>query len=246
MCLSTKVEMRMRRNSVVPLYQQLADTIRQQIADNALKPGDRILTEAELSEKFEVSRITVRKAIDQLVEEDVVVRKQGIGTFVAEKKLHRVMRNQVISFTEMCQLSGGVPSSELISAGWVKADPSVGNHLGVAPQERIIKIVRVRKIDGLPVMLETSYYPQRAAFLLQENLTGSTYQAFRAHDLIPSHGKKTFEICKATAKEAALLDTAKNQPLLLQEDTVTDQNGEILHYTKLVINSDRYRLTVIT
>ena len=82
----------MHRNSIVPLYQQLADEIRQQIADNALKPGDRMLTEAELSQKFEVSRITVRKAIDQLVEEDYVVRKQGIGTFVAEKKRSSLQR----------------------------------------------------------------------------------------------------------------------------------------------------------
>lgn len=236
----------MHRNSIVPLYQQLADEIRQQIADNALKPGDRMLTEAELSQKFEVSRITVRKAIDQLVEEDYVVRKQGIGTFVAEKKLHRIMRNQVISFTEMCELNGSVPSSELISAGWVRADVTAEGYLNLPKQENVIKIVRVRKVDGLPVMLEESYYPRRVAFLLQENLNGSTYQVFRAHGLIPSHGRKTFEICMATAREADLLGTTKNKALLLQKDTVTDQNDEVLHYAKIIINSERYRLTVIT
>lgn len=236
----------MHRNSIVPLYQQLADEIRRQIADNDLKPGDRMLTEAELSQKFEVSRITVRKAIDQLVEEDYVVRKQGIGTFVAEKKLHRIMRNQVVSFTEMCELNGSVPSSELISAGWVKADTAVESYLNLLQQENVIKIVRVRKIDGLPVMLEESYYPKRLSFLLQENLTGSTYQVLRTHGLVPSHGTKTFEICKATAKEAELLNTTKNKALLLQKDTATDQNDEVLHYTKMIINSERYRLTVIT
>ena len=236
----------MRRNSIVPLYQQLADEIRQQIAGNELKPGDRMLTEAELSQKFGVSRITVRKAIDQLVGADVVIRKQGIGTFVAEKKLHRIMRNRIISFTEMCELNGSIPSTELISAGWVKANSAVESHLELPQLEKVIKIMRLRKVDGMPVMLEESYYPKRAAFLLQENLTGSTYQAFQAHGLIPSHGKKTFEICKATVKESELLGTSKNKYLLLQEDTVTDQNGEILHFTRLIINSDRYRITIIT
>ena len=238
--------MNMHRNSIVPLYQQLADTIRQQIASNELKPGDKMLTEAELSQKFGVSRITVRKAIDQLVEADVVIRKQGIGTFVSEKKLHRIMRNRIISFTEMCELNGSIPSTELISADWIKATSTVANYLELSPQEKVIRIVRLRKVEELPVMLEESYYPKRAEFLLQENLTGSTYQAFRDHGLIPSHGKKTFEICKATAKESELLGTSKNQALLLQKDTVSDQNGEILHFTKLIINSDRYRLTVIT
>ena len=156
------------------------------------------------------------------------------------------MRNRIISFTEMCELNGSIPSTELISAGWVKANSAVESHLELPQLEKVIKIMRLRKVDGMPVMLEESYYPKRAAFLLQENLTGSTYQAFQAHGLIPSHGKKTFEICKATVKEAELLGTSKNKYLLLQEDTVTDQNGEILHFTRLRINSDRYRITIIT
>ena len=107
----------MIKNSMIPLYQQLADEIRQEIAGGKLKPGDKIMTEAEFSKAFHVSRITVRKAIDQLVEDECVVRRQGLGTFVAEKKLHRVMKNQVVSFTEMSELSGSVPSAELVSVG---------------------------------------------------------------------------------------------------------------------------------
>lgn len=236
----------MNRNSIVPLYQQLADEIKRQIAESDLKPGDRMMTEAEFSQKFNVSRITVRKAIDQLVESDYVVRKQGLGTFVAEKKLHRIMKNQVLSFTEMSELNGSVPSTELISAGWVKADATVENRLNLPQPEKVIKVVRVRKIDGRPVMIEESFYPKRISFLLQENLTGSTYQALRAHGLLPSHGTKTFEICKATAEEAALLDTTKHKSLLLHKDIVTDQNNEVLHYSKLLINSERYQLTIIT
>lgn len=236
----------MIKNSMIPLYQQLADEIRQEIAGGKLKPGDKIMTEAEFSKAFHVSRITVRKAIDQLVEDECVVRRQGLGTFVAEKKLHRVMKNQVVSFTEMSELSGSVPSAELVSVGWVKADASVSKNLGVTVQDKVLKIVRVRKNDGRPVMIEESFYPERLGFLMGGNLTGSTYEILRSHGLEPSHGTKTFRICSATAEEAALLETVKNQALLLQKDVVTDQNGEVLHYTKMLINSERYQLTIIT
>ena len=143
----------MIKNSMIPLYQQLADEIRQEIAGGKLKPGDKIMTEAEF-----------RKAIDQLVEDECVVRRQGLGTFVAEKKLHRVMKNQVVSFTEMSELSGSVPSAELVSVGWVKADASVSKNLGVTAQDKVLRIVRVRKNDGRPVMIEESFYPERLAF----------------------------------------------------------------------------------
>lgn len=113
-------------------------------------------------------------------------------------------------------------------------------------QDKVLKIVRVRKNDGRPVMIEESFYPERLGFLMGGNLTGSTYEILRSHGLEPSHGTKTFRICSATAEEAALLETVKNQALLLQKDVVTDQNGEVLHYTKMLINSERYQLTIIT
>ena len=236
----------MKKNSMVPLYQQLAEEIRQKITEGKLKPGEKMMTEAEFSQAFNVSRITVRKAIDQLVEEECVVRKQGLGTFVAEKKLHRIMKNQVVSFTEMSELSGRVPSSELVSVSWIKADTSICKYLNTELHARVLKIVRIRKNDALPVMIEESYFPESMAFLLEEDLTGSTYQIFREHGLIPSHGTKTFAICQATAEEAAWLEVSKNQALLLQKDVVTDQNGNILHYSKVIINSQRYQLTIIT
>ena len=74
----------MIKNSMVPLYQQLSEKIKQQITDGKLKAGDKLMTEAEFSQHFEVSRITVRKAIELLADDGFVVRKQGIGTFVAE------------------------------------------------------------------------------------------------------------------------------------------------------------------
>lgn len=76
---------KLNKNSSVPLYQQLVDEIKSQIDSGILKENDRIMTETELSDAYEVSRITVRKAISVLVDEDYLVKQQGIGTFVGVK-----------------------------------------------------------------------------------------------------------------------------------------------------------------
>lgn len=234
----------MNKNSMVPLYQQLSDKIKEQIIEGQLKPGDRLPTEAEFSQKFDVSRITVRKAIELLVEDEYVIRKQGIGTFVAEKKLNRVMKNQTVSFTEMSQMSGRIPSAELISVEWIMPDTSIARHLHMEQEEKVIKLVRLRKNDGESVMIEENYYPKKYDFLLQENLLGSTYEVFRSHGLFPTHFVNTVEICYADAEEARYLEIGENEVLLLQKAEVTDQNGEVLHYCKTLTNPKRYRLTI--
>lgn len=235
----------MIKNSMVPLYQQLAEKIKAQIEEGNLQVGDKLPTEAEFSQQFEVSRITVRKAIELLAEDGFLLRKQGIGTFVAEKRLNRVMENRIESFTDMSRMDGCQPSAELISVGWIVADASIVRHLEVEEDAKVLRIVRLRKNDGQPVMIEESYYPERLSFLMQENLLGSTYEMFRKRGLEPTHSKKTVEICYADKEEAAHLGVVENQALILQKDEVTDQNGEMLHYSKLIINPERYRLTVI-
>lgn len=112
----------------------------------------------------------MRKAIELLVDDGFVIRKQGIGTFVAQRKLHRTIKNhQGISFTEMSILSGQEPSAELISVERIIPNASVARHLHVDENEQVLKLVRLRKNDGEPVMIEESYYPEEEFFLLQEN-----------------------------------------------------------------------------
>ncbi len=81
----------------------------------------------------------------------------------------------------------------------------------------MLRIVRLRKNDDVPVMIEDSYYPKRMEFLLKENLLGSTYEFFHNHGLIPTHSVKTVEICYATPEEAQRLGVPEKHALLLQK-----------------------------
>lgn len=234
----------MNKKSAIPLYQQMSDNLKRKIESGELKENDRLKTEQELSAEYNVSRITVRKAIEILVEEGLIVKKQGIGTFIAARKLNRVM-DRVLSFSEQCERDGHVPSTELISVEWIKPDPGVVAQLRMEDEEKVLRIVRVRKSDGEPVMLEYNYYPEEYEFLLSGNLLGSTYESIRSHGIIPVHAIKTVEICYANDMEKECLKVEKGQALLLHKDTVFQEDGTPIHFSKLIINPDRYRLTYI-
>lgn len=102
------------RDTAVPLYVQIAENIKGKIAGREILPGSRIPTEAELSKSYGVSRITIRKALELLVEEEILVRKQRLGTFVLDKKISRNL-NHFMGFSQSCELEGGRPGTCLLS-----------------------------------------------------------------------------------------------------------------------------------
>ena len=99
------------KSSSIPLYQQLYEKLRDEINEGRYPAGSRLPTEAELSETYQVSRVTVRKAMEQLEKEDFLVRKVGKGTFVREHKFSRQL-NAVMSFSEMCRSLGFAPGAK--------------------------------------------------------------------------------------------------------------------------------------
>ncbi|MCQ2508624.1 MAG: GntR family transcriptional regulator, partial [Dorea sp.] len=178
-------------------------------------------------------------------EDGLVVKKQGIGTFVSAKKLNRVM-DKLLSFTEICEADGKKPATELISVGWVKASASVARELKVDEDERVLRIYRLRLSDGEPVMLEETFFSEEYKYLLAENLTASTYEILRLHGCVPKHARKIVGICYAKEPEAKILKVSAKQPLLLQKDTVATEDGTIIHFSKLMMNRERYSLTILT
>lgn len=235
----------MNKNSIVPMYQQLADTIKEQILNGELQDSDKLMTEAELGEKYHVSRITVRKAINILAEDGYVMKKQGIGTFVTTNKLNRVMKNKILSFTEMCEAEGKKASAEILNVEWVKASTKVARQLKIQKDEKVLRVVRLRKNDGKVVMLEETCLPEKYGYITEENLNDSIYAILRGHGTEIVHATKEVGICYATEHEAELLEVAAKQPLLLHYDVVMDEKGEAVLCSKLLINAERYTLTII-
>lgn len=230
-------------NSNIPLYQQLVKAIKDAIANGEFKLNDKIPTELELSKKFGVSRITVRAAIDELVEEGILLKRQGKGTFVISSPSDKLVTRspvEFMSFTRSCELAGRIPSTKLLRIEIEPAVPPQSQFLTLSESSNVIKITRVRYADGLPVILETNYFLTDYSFLLNENLEQSLYAVLQQHDIYPMRGLKKISICYANKNEVNYLDVENNSALLLIKDYVYDQYDRPLHYCKQVARSDRY------
>ena len=153
--------------SAVPLYQQVMDDLKGEIARGVYPAGSRIPAEMELAKSYGVGRITVRRAIEELSRAGYLNRQQGRGTFVCAPKLKRKIRQKgdVQSFTEGCAANDMVPGARLVSRTVVAATHEDAAFFGVEPGCELIVVERVRTADGVPVMLENNAFVLECTFL---------------------------------------------------------------------------------
>lgn len=235
----------LKQDAITPLYVQLMEELETSIRNGVYKPGDKIMTEAEMAKEYGVSLITVRKAVGSLMEKGLVVRKQGKGTFVTKPKYSRNMK-KLQSFTEMCEQMGVKPGAQVLENRLIMADKKVADRLGIEPGSNVVYISRLRLADGEPVQVEKSYFPLKYAFLLEEDLNnGSMFECLKekAGAKVAS-SEKMIELCRATAEEAALMDVKKGDYLLYVKSTAYDENGEPMYAGIQLINGDRFSLYV--
>lgn len=235
----------LKQDAITPLYVQLMEELETSIRNGVYKPGDKIMTEAEMAKEYGVSLITVRKAVGSLMEKGLVVRKQGKGTFVTKPKYSRNMK-KLQSFTEMCEQMGVKPGARVLENRLIAADKKVADRLGIEPGSNVVYISRLRLADGEPVQVEKSYFPLKYAFLLEEDLNdGSMFECLKekAGAKVAS-SEKMIELCRATAEEAALMDVKKGDYLLFVKSTAYDENGEPMYAGIQLINGDRFSLYV--
>lgn len=235
----------LKQDAITPLYVQLMEELETSIRNGVYKPGDKIMTEAEMAKEYGVSLITVRKAVGSLMEKGLVVRKQGKGTFVTKPKYSRNMK-KLQSFTEMCEQMGVKPGAQVLENRLIMADKKVADRLGIEPGSNVVYISRLRLADGEPVQVEKSYFPLKYAFLLEEDLNnGSMFECLKekAGAKVAS-SEKMIELFRATAEEAALMDVKKGDYLLFVKSTAYDENGEPMYAGIQLINGDRFSLYV--
>ena len=142
----------------IPLYAKIESVLTDEISSGSLAAGDQLPTEDELIARFEVSRITVRRAIQDLVGRGLVEIRRGKGTFVALPKISQEL-TELTGFVEDMQALGRKPTARLIDKKIVAADKSVATHLALTTGTRVVRILRVRLADGVPISLDETYLP---------------------------------------------------------------------------------------
>ena len=232
----------LQSDSASPLYRQLMQRIRADIASGVYPVHSRIPSEAELGESYQVSRVTVRKALAELTREGLLRRMQGKGTYVCVPRLKSNLKD-VTSFHEACLMMGCTPGTRVISGCSVHVEDDVRESLGLVGNETI-EIVRLRMADGNPVMLETNRFAPRYASLLHEDLTGSLYHLLSKQGIEAASGVHEISLCYATAQQAKLLDVEVGAALLQLNQVIFDQHGAPLHTSHQVIRGDRFTFRI--
>src|SRR6201997_3741074 len=141
-----------------PLYSRRETVLASEIADGALKVGDQLPTENSLIARFEVSRITVRRAIQNRRGRGVVEIRRGKGTFVAAPRITQELTD-LTGFVEDMHALGRKPMARVIDKGGVTADMTVAGQLGLTKGQRVVRIRRVRLADGVPLSFDETYLP---------------------------------------------------------------------------------------
>ena len=236
--------MNLQRVSTSPLFEQVKTDISEKIRSGAYAAGHKIPTELELVEQYNVSRITIRRAIEDLCKDGVLVKHQGKGTFVQEKRIFRKIEHTV-SFSESCQAGNMIPSATVTERKiLLKEDPEIPEHPDFQDTS-VIYIQRVRAADNIPVMLENNYYLyDKYSFLLTETLDGSLYDLLKSRGIVIGCSQNSYiDAIKASVKQAALLDIAPGDPLFLLYTELYDSHNQLVYIGKQIIVAARYRFS---
>jgi GntR family transcriptional regulator len=209
------------------------------------RPGDPLPSEAELCERFSVSRMTVRQALQELTNDGLVERRRGQGTFVAHRPVHR-RPGVFLSFTEEMHRRGAQATSRLLSAGLDDPRRPEAEDLGLAPGSQVVRVARVRLADGVPVALEDAALVPELAGVLEEDLGGgSLHGALERRGIVATRATGTITARLARASETELLDLAPQSALLVELRILFDQEGRVFERTETRYVADRYVIDVV-
>lgn len=227
-------------NENQPLYIQIKEALKKKIEKGTLKSGDRIPSEAALQKSFNVSRVTVRKAVEELVKSNYLIKIQGKGTYVSQV-LEFERRKSISSFSQLCKLQGKATIAEVVRAEMVPADDAQQRFFYINEGSWVLCVERVRKVDGVPVVFEINYLHPFFESLKNEDLTGSLYELLqRKYNVHPAkRGLNEVSIMSVGEKEAERLEIHEKAPVLTSRVQVFDSRDNPVHEVWQIVRVDR-------
>jgi GntR family transcriptional regulator len=225
-----------------PLYLWVAALLRDQIEAGRLDPHGPVPSERVLSERYDVSRMTARHALETLVLEGYLYRSPRKGTFVAEPRL----RFSVGSFTRIMTEADHLPGTLVLSVSTTDPDPVIAGMLDIAPGGRVHLLRRLRTAKGEPIAIENIHLSaQRFPDLLQHDLTGSLWELLRSHyDVHPTKADARVVAVTLDRFEAEILGVKPGSPAIVLNRTVFGAADEIVELARDVYRGDRAEFSV--
>jgi GntR family transcriptional regulator len=229
------------RQSRQPLYDQIEQNLRELILDGQLGPGELMPSEWELAEIYGVSRLTVRRALDNLARQNWLNRRHGVGTFIGKPAVAAIAPSK-LSFSEQMRTIGRTPSSRLVSNQVVPASARIASRLRLREGDPLVEITRLRLADGIPLLLETAYlskarYPdlEGETCLEAESLYDYLSQRYQVNVALVD---ETIKPVLLTESEAAHLEAEPGAPSIFSEIVAYTADGQPVEYSRSVSNSE--------
>jgi GntR family transcriptional regulator len=219
-----------------PLYLQLGAAIRNAIDGRIVKGGEALPSERELMAATGLSRVTVRRAIEQLLQEGLLSRRHGSGTFVAPQIDQPL--SLLIGFSDDMRRRGASASSILLDKSIGQPSPDEAMKLGLSAGDQVVRLSRVRLSDGDPLAIEHAVVP--AACVSLDEIGESLYRALATRNLMPVRALQRLRAVTADKREAKLLDIAVGSAILHIERRSFLANGRPIEVTRSAYRGDRY------
>jgi len=224
----------------VTLQEQLYNELLNAIRNGTYKPGDKIPTEFELSDMYQVSRVTVRAAIQQLVNRNELIRKAGKGTFV-KQHLHTEVLHKGGSFTENCLQRNAKPSTRVVGSRIIANDLEFLKDLKTA-DGKVLEVTRIRLVDDEPCIVEVDYFPTSYDFVLAEENRSTSFLALitKKTGIAAEQFIDQFTIATAGREYAGYLECAPRTPLLKVTQSVKTRDDRIIYINEQYILTSKY------
>lgn len=230
----------------IPKYQQIKNDLLEELESGTFEGGDRFYSESELTKKYEVSSITVIRAVKELVEDGYLVRFQGKGTFVS-----RARKRKQVEFSDV-ELFGEKTEQVKVLKMIKGESKKIKEKLHLDKDESYYKIIRVRKVDSIPFIIHFSYIPSK--FIKEDKKDISHYESiytrFKEDFNIHMHDEdfvETNSVCFPTeSKIAELLEMDAKEPTVYQEKTTTLNDGVVAEYTVSYKKWDYFKIEFAT
>ena len=228
-----------------PLYCKLAEKLEEKIDDGTYKPGDKIPSERELCDLYNVSRMTVRLAIDELERLGKIEKVQGKGTFVLSKSIVQSLNN-VYSFSREMKKQGKISSTRIIVREVIEANSKISKHLGIKEGEKVIYLERLRLAENVAIMVEKTWFPYEKYYFLM-NIDFNTKGLYKTlendYGIVINKATETFKATELNTNETKMLNCHKNQYGLLVKRT-SYMNDEIVCFSTIVSKGDIFEFTI--
>lgn len=231
------------RESPVPLYHQLSEQLTAAVDDGRLEPGDPFENEVALAQRLGLSRPTVRRAIQEMVDQGLLVRRRGLGTTVANRKVHRKAR--LSSLFDDLEAEGREPRTRVVEMG-LSTDERAAAALDLEPGTEMLSILRVRLAGDLPLAIMHNWLPPAQSDITREDLEGQgLYALLRRRGVKPVVAQQSIGARMPTAAERRELELGSGQPVLTMTRMAFDAAGDAIEFGDHAYRAEDYTIDLM-